>query len=117
MQAYAMNIALSEFEWHRVFFYMQVASPWHNVLKKLWMITEGGCLGTFLLLGILTITAMVYQKCNSTGFYSGNYEGKVVNKGIITHKSQLGSSAERYLVIEEKGGNRVSVYVTTDLYQ
>jgi hypothetical protein len=96
---------------------MPNALPKPATFKKLREITEGGCLLLFLLIVLLTITGVVFQKCNSSGFYRGNYEGKVISKGIITHESQLGSSAERYLVIEEKSGIRFSVYVTMDLYK
>ena len=96
---------------------MQGVSPKPTALKRLWMITEGGCLLTSLLIVILTITAIVFQKCNSKGFYSGRYEGEIIDKGIISHESLTGSSAERYLVIADKNGNRFSVYVTTALYK
>src|SRR5688572_29781859 len=96
---------------------MQDLLPRPTALKKLWMVTEGGCLLTFVLVVLLTITAMVFQKCNSKGFYRGNYEGKVIDKGIITHESLTGSSVERYLVIEGKDGALFSVYVTSTLYE
>lgn len=96
---------------------MQGTSYGTNALKRLWMITEGGCLLTSVLIGILTITLMVTQKCNSTGFYSGNYEGIVIDKGIISHESLQGSSVERYLVIKDRDGKQFSVYVTRDVYK
>jgi hypothetical protein len=88
-----------------------------NAFRKLWVVTEGGCLLTTVLIVLLTITAMVFQKCGSKGFYRGNYEGKVIDKGIITHESLTGSSVERYLMIEGKSGTRFSVYVTSALYK
>ena len=96
---------------------MQDVSSRPTSLKKLWMVTEGGCLITSVLIGLLTITLMVSQKCRSKGFYSGNYEGRIIDKGIITHESLTGFSAERYLVIEEKTGTRFSVYVTRTLFE
>jgi hypothetical protein len=96
---------------------MQGASARPNALKRLWRITEGGCLVTSVLIVILTIALMVTQKCNSTGFYKGNYEGQVIDKGIVSHESLTGSSVERYLVLEGKNGEQFSVYVTRAIYE
>jgi hypothetical protein len=96
---------------------MQDRPPQHRWLKKLWMITEGGCLITTAIIVILTVAFMIFQKFTSKGFYGNQYEGKIVNQGTIIHESRTGSSVEYYLVVVDKNGNRFSVYVTPTLYQ
>src|SRR5262249_47353186 len=74
------------------------------------------CLFISLFLALIGIGGITFQKCTATGFYRAEYEGRVVDKGFITHESQLGSSVERYLVLKEENGRQFSVYVSSFLY-
>ena len=68
-----------------------------------------------LMVGALTATC--YQRMTSTGLYQREYEGQIVEKFLIPHESQKGSSAERALIVRGRGGEQFQVIVSRNTYE
>ena len=58
-----------------------------------------------------------YQRFNSTGAYTMEYEGRIFDKSLTLSESLTGTGAVRRLHIEGSGGERFNVVVNSSLYE
>src|SRR5689334_23016518 len=77
----------------------------------------GGFLAAVLIVVVVGGMIVLFnQRRTGTGLYRSEYEGRIVEKFLIPHDSQTGSSAERAFLIKGKNGEQFRVIVGRDLY-
>ncbi len=79
-------------------------------------IVEAVCLIIALVIVITAAVTITYQRFTLTGTYRNEFSGRIIDKVTRYHESDEGSSRERHLIIEDRGGKRSEVYVTEDIY-
>lgn len=67
------------------------------------------------LLIVLVIT--FYQAMKSQGAYRNEYAGRVMDKWVTYHETELGTRVSRHLQIKSKNGEVFQVNVSPELYE
>lgn len=84
--------------------------------SQFWNAIGGFLAAALIVLMVGGVIALFYQRHNATGLYRREYEGRIVEKSLIPHDSQTGSSAERAFLIKGNNGEQFQVIVGRDIY-
>lgn len=81
-----------------------------------WNIAGGTFLAIVAVIIIAGVSILTYQCSTSTGPFRSEYSGKIIDKRTSVFESNQGSVFTNELIVEEKGGRRVTVSVTQEIY-
>jgi hypothetical protein len=74
-------------------------------------------IAALLVCGVVALFVVsFYQRMDSQGAYRREYQGRVVDKWVTYHETELGTQVSRHLRLKSKNGEAFQVTVSAELY-
>jgi hypothetical protein len=66
---------------------------------------------------VLVLAITINQRLKSLGAYRNEYTGRIMDKWVTYHESELGTRISRHLLIKSKNGEVFQVSVSPEVYE
>lgn len=88
-------------------------SPGTGLREKASLLIVGALTAALVVLFVVSL----YQRTKSQGAYRNEYAGRVIDKWVTYHETELGTRVNRHLLIKSKSGEVFQVNVSPELYE